>query len=187
MGFMDKAKKLAEQAQQKLDEAQKSFNQPVAADAPPEDVRAGCAPRRRSASRAAAPSGAADARRRAEPGTRAARAPRRPRRGGDARRHPRPPLQSRSSTVSRRAARDPPGPFRPISISAASSPRWSRRSTRTASSTRTPPSRLMRHLLENGSDGLVLAGTTGEGATLTDDEKARLWELGVAECRATRP
>ena len=27
--------------------------------------------------------------------------------------------------------------------------------------------RLMRHLLENGSDGLVLAGTTGESATLT--------------------
>jgi 4-hydroxy-tetrahydrodipicolinate synthase len=42
--------------------------------------------------------------------------------------------------------------------------------------------RLMHHLLENGSDGLVLAGSTGEGATLTDDEKVRLWELGVAEC-----
>lgn len=42
--------------------------------------------------------------------------------------------------------------------------------------------RLMHHLLENGSDGLVLAGSTGEGATLTDEEKVRLWELGVAEC-----
>jgi 4-hydroxy-tetrahydrodipicolinate synthase len=42
--------------------------------------------------------------------------------------------------------------------------------------------RLMHHLLENGSDGLVLAGSTGEGATLTDEEKSRLWELGVAEC-----
>ena len=42
--------------------------------------------------------------------------------------------------------------------------------------------RLMHHLLENGSDGLVLAGSTGEAATLTDDEKARLWELGVEEC-----
>jgi 4-hydroxy-tetrahydrodipicolinate synthase len=42
--------------------------------------------------------------------------------------------------------------------------------------------RLMRHLLENGSDGLVLGGSTGEAATMTDDEKARLWELGVAEC-----
>jgi 4-hydroxy-tetrahydrodipicolinate synthase len=43
--------------------------------------------------------------------------------------------------------------------------------------------RLMHHLLEHGSDGLVLAGTTGEGATMTDEEKARLRELGVAECR----
>jgi 4-hydroxy-tetrahydrodipicolinate synthase len=42
--------------------------------------------------------------------------------------------------------------------------------------------RLMHHLIENGSDGLVLAGSTGEAATLTDDEKLRLWELGVAEC-----
>src|SRR5947199_2453772 len=41
--------------------------------------------------------------------------------------------------------------------------------------------RLMRHLLENGSDGLVLAGTTGESATLSDQEKERLWELGVSE------
>ncbi|MBD0282015.1 MAG: 4-hydroxy-tetrahydrodipicolinate synthase [Thermoleophilaceae bacterium] len=41
--------------------------------------------------------------------------------------------------------------------------------------------RLMHHLLENGSEGLVLAGSTGEGATLTDEEKLRLWELGVAE------
>jgi 4-hydroxy-tetrahydrodipicolinate synthase len=40
---------------------------------------------------------------------------------------------------------------------------------------------LMHHLLENGSDGLVLAGSTGEGATLTDEEKFRLWELGVGE------
>ncbi len=41
--------------------------------------------------------------------------------------------------------------------------------------------RLVHHLLDNGSDGLVLAGTTGEGATLTDAEKCRLWEIGVAE------
>jgi 4-hydroxy-tetrahydrodipicolinate synthase len=40
---------------------------------------------------------------------------------------------------------------------------------------------LIRHLLENGSDGLVLAGSTGEAATMTDEEKVRLWELGVAE------
>ena len=41
--------------------------------------------------------------------------------------------------------------------------------------------RLARHLLENGSDGLVLAGSTGEGSTLSDEEKLRLWEIGVAE------
>ena len=41
---------------------------------------------------------------------------------------------------------------------------------------------LMQHLLENGSDGLVLAGSTGEAPTLTDEEKCRLWELAVAEC-----
>ncbi len=41
--------------------------------------------------------------------------------------------------------------------------------------------RLMHHLLAGGSDGLVLAGTTGEGATLDDEEKARLWSLGAAE------
>jgi len=41
--------------------------------------------------------------------------------------------------------------------------------------------RLMHHLLENGSDGLVLAGSTGESPTLTDDEKLRLWQLAVSE------
>jgi 4-hydroxy-tetrahydrodipicolinate synthase len=41
--------------------------------------------------------------------------------------------------------------------------------------------RLIGHLLRSGSDGLVLAGTTGEGATLTDAEKLRLWEIGVGE------
>ena len=40
---------------------------------------------------------------------------------------------------------------------------------------------LIRHLLEHGSDGLVLAGTTGEGPTMSDDEKVALWEIGVAE------
>jgi 4-hydroxy-tetrahydrodipicolinate synthase len=40
--------------------------------------------------------------------------------------------------------------------------------------------RLIRHLLDNGSDGLVLAGSTGEGATMTDEEKVRLFEIGVA-------
>jgi 4-hydroxy-tetrahydrodipicolinate synthase len=39
--------------------------------------------------------------------------------------------------------------------------------------------RLVRHLLESGSDGVVVAGTTGEGATLDDDEKCRLFEIAV--------
>jgi 4-hydroxy-tetrahydrodipicolinate synthase len=39
-----------------------------------------------------------------------------------------------------------------------------------------------RHLLEHGSHGLVLAGTTGEAATLTDDEQVALVELIAGEC-----
>jgi 4-hydroxy-tetrahydrodipicolinate synthase len=35
---------------------------------------------------------------------------------------------------------------------------------------------LARWLVDHGSDGLVLAGTTGETPTLTDDEKVALWE-----------
>jgi 4-hydroxy-tetrahydrodipicolinate synthase len=41
---------------------------------------------------------------------------------------------------------------------------------------------MARHLLASGSHGLVVAGTTGEGATLTDDELASLVELIVREC-----
>src|SRR5438094_5834194 len=40
---------------------------------------------------------------------------------------------------------------------------------------------LMRHLAANGSDGFVVAGTTGEASTLTDDEQLGLIELAVAE------
>ena len=40
---------------------------------------------------------------------------------------------------------------------------------------------IARHLLANGSHGLVVAGTTGEAATLTDDEQVRLVELIAAE------
>ena len=40
---------------------------------------------------------------------------------------------------------------------------------------------LGRHLLANGSDGLVVGGTTGESATLTDDELAALVALMVGE------
>jgi len=40
---------------------------------------------------------------------------------------------------------------------------------------------LMRHLADNGSDGFVVAATTGEAATLTDEEQLALVELAVAE------
>jgi 4-hydroxy-tetrahydrodipicolinate synthase len=40
---------------------------------------------------------------------------------------------------------------------------------------------LMRHLAENGSDGFVVAGTTGEASTMSDEEQLRLIELAVAE------
>jgi 4-hydroxy-tetrahydrodipicolinate synthase len=41
--------------------------------------------------------------------------------------------------------------------------------------------RLIRHLVDHGSDGVVVAGTTGESATLTDEEKLRLVEIAVDE------
>jgi 4-hydroxy-tetrahydrodipicolinate synthase len=40
---------------------------------------------------------------------------------------------------------------------------------------------LMHHLLEHGSDGLVLCGTTGEASTLTDEEQLGLIGLAVDE------
>lgn len=41
--------------------------------------------------------------------------------------------------------------------------------------------RLMQHLVDNGSDGLVVAATTGEAPTLTDEEKLRLFDLAVSQ------
>ncbi len=38
---------------------------------------------------------------------------------------------------------------------------------------------LASHLVENGSDGLVVCGTTGEAPTLADEEKFELWEAAV--------
>jgi 4-hydroxy-tetrahydrodipicolinate synthase len=40
---------------------------------------------------------------------------------------------------------------------------------------------LMRHLAEHGSDGFVVAGTTGEASTLTDEEQLALIELAARE------
>jgi 4-hydroxy-tetrahydrodipicolinate synthase len=41
--------------------------------------------------------------------------------------------------------------------------------------------RLLAHLRENGSNGVVVAGTTGEGSTLTDEEKLRLYQLAAEQ------
>jgi 4-hydroxy-tetrahydrodipicolinate synthase len=43
---------------------------------------------------------------------------------------------------------------------------------------------LARHLVDHGSEGLVLAGTTGEGPTLTDAEKLELFEVVLDEVGA---
>jgi 4-hydroxy-tetrahydrodipicolinate synthase len=40
---------------------------------------------------------------------------------------------------------------------------------------------LARHLVDNGSDGLVVAGTTGESPTLSDEEKLALFATAVDE------
>jgi 4-hydroxy-tetrahydrodipicolinate synthase len=43
--------------------------------------------------------------------------------------------------------------------------------------------RLMQHLVEHGSDGLVICGTTGESSTLTDEEHLGMIRLAVEEMR----
>jgi 4-hydroxy-tetrahydrodipicolinate synthase len=40
---------------------------------------------------------------------------------------------------------------------------------------------LMHHLVDHGSDGLVICGTTGEAATLTDEEQLAMIALAVQE------
>jgi 4-hydroxy-tetrahydrodipicolinate synthase len=40
---------------------------------------------------------------------------------------------------------------------------------------------LASHLVANGSDGLIVTGTTGESPTLTDEERFALYEAAVAE------
>jgi 4-hydroxy-tetrahydrodipicolinate synthase len=44
---------------------------------------------------------------------------------------------------------------------------------------------LCRHLVENGSDGVVVTGTTGEAPTLTDEERFALYEVAVDEVGST--
>jgi 4-hydroxy-tetrahydrodipicolinate synthase len=45
--------------------------------------------------------------------------------------------------------------------------------------------RLAHHLVDTGSDGIVVCGTTGEGPTLSDREKLDLFEAVVTEVGAT--
>ena len=46
---------------------------------------------------------------------------------------------------------------------------------------------LMHHLVEHGSDGLVVCGTTGEAATMNDEEHLGVIELAVNEIRSAHP
>lgn len=41
--------------------------------------------------------------------------------------------------------------------------------------------RVLHHVCDHGSDGVVVAGSTGEASTLTDEEHLRIVELAVAE------
>jgi 4-hydroxy-tetrahydrodipicolinate synthase len=43
--------------------------------------------------------------------------------------------------------------------------------------------RLMHHLVDHGSDGLVICGTTGEASTLSDEEHLGMIALAVSELR----
>jgi 4-hydroxy-tetrahydrodipicolinate synthase len=47
--------------------------------------------------------------------------------------------------------------------------------------------RLMHHLVDHGSEGLVVCGTTGEAATMDDEERLRVIELVVGEMKGTCP
>ena len=47
--------------------------------------------------------------------------------------------------------------------------------------------RLMHHLVDHGTEALVVCGTTGEAATLDDEEHLRVIEIAVAEMKGTCP
>ena len=47
--------------------------------------------------------------------------------------------------------------------------------------------RLLQHLFDTGSDGVVVCGTTGEAATLDDEEHLRVIEFVIAETRRSHP
>ena len=173
MGFMDKAKKLAEQAQEKLDEAQKNFNQGQSGSQPADqggtryDEHGRPAAEETPAAATAPPSAT-------PPPDPTARSPTRRRAEARHRRRQREPRSVQAdSAVTERFSRD----MRLGGILTAMVTPFDSTGNLNEDAT----ARLIRHLLENGSDGLVLAGSTGEGATMTDEEKVRLWEIGVAE------
>ena len=167
MGFMDKAKKLAEQAQQKLDEAQESFNQNASPQQTPDAAGVRYDEHGRPIQDEAPPAATAPPPS-AEPATEASpEPPPPPTPAGDDEHQPRPvqasPVVGRSMSIG--------------GILTAMVTPFDANGDVDEDAT----VRLMRHLLENGSDGLVVAGSTGEAATLTDEEKAQLWELAVSE------
>lgn len=47
--------------------------------------------------------------------------------------------------------------------------------------------RVLHHLIETGSDGVVVCGTTGEAATMSDAEQLRMIELIIDEMRSSFP
>ena len=47
--------------------------------------------------------------------------------------------------------------------------------------------RMARHLVDTGSDGVVVCGTTGEGPTVSDREKLDLMEVVVSEIGGRPP
>lgn len=47
--------------------------------------------------------------------------------------------------------------------------------------------KLVNYLIENGSDGLIIAGTTGESPTLTSNEKVALWKQAVKAANGRVP
>lgn len=44
--------------------------------------------------------------------------------------------------------------------------------------------KLAKHLIEHGSEGLLVGATTGEGATMSEDEKLKLYDIMVKEVGA---
>ena len=200
MGFLDKAKKMAEQAQAKLDEAQGQFNasqQQTPPDAPgveydqhgrpiaaPQTEAAGATPPHGDPIGEHHADGAAGARRGADA---------RPFGAARTAASRTPPARTATSPATRRrrsraAIRSPADPPRALAAGVRARLCAMRAYEGLLTAIITPFSAdgsvneeaaaaLAHHLLANGSHGLVVAGTTGEAATLTDDEQVRLVEL----------